>query len=55
MQRLDYPPLHQDALPIQITNKKKSDHNFLYPSDRQHKNLPVKIITEDDQSAIVFH
>ena len=43
MQRLDYPPLHQDALPPKITNEKKSDHNFLYPSDRQHKNVPVKI------------
>ena len=72
MQRLDCPPLHQDALPTQnqysilyikkhkecnasivlrytkmpyppkITNEKKSDHNFLYPSDRQHKNVPVK-------------
>ena len=44
MQRLDYPPLHQDALPIKITNEKKSDHNFCYPSDRQHKNVPVKIV-----------
>ena len=39
MQRLDYPPLHQDALPTQ-----KSDRSFLYPSDRQHKNVPVKIV-----------
>ena len=43
MQRLYYPPLHQDALPTQNHQRKKSDHNFLYPSDRQHKNVPVKI------------
>ena len=43
MQLLDYPQLHQDALPPKITNEKKSNHNFLYPSDRQHKNVPVKI------------
>ena len=43
MQCLDYLPLHQDALPPKITNKKKSDHNCLYPSDRLHKNVPVKI------------
>ena len=30
--------------PPKITNEKKSDHNFLYPSDRQHKNVPVKIV-----------
>ena len=42
MQRLVYPPLHQDALPPKITNEKKSDHNF-YSSDRQHKNVLVKI------------
>ena len=29
--------------PPKIT-KKKSDYNFLYPSDRQHKNVPVKIV-----------
>ena len=33
--KMPYPP--------KITNEKKSDHNFLYPSDRQHKNVPVKI------------
>ena len=27
-----------------ITNKKKSDHSFLYPSHRQHKNVPAKIV-----------
>ena len=26
-----------------ILKEKNSDHNFLYPSDRQHKNVPVKI------------
>ena len=44
MQRLDYPLLHQDALPTKITNEKESDHNFLYPSGRQYKNVPVKIV-----------
>ena len=34
--KMPYPP--------KITNEKKSDHNFLYPSDRQDKNVPVKII-----------
>ena len=34
--KMPYPP--------KITNEKKSDHNFLYPSDRQHKNVPVKIV-----------
>ena len=38
MQRLDYPPVHQDALP-KITKEKMGDHNFLYPSDSQHKNV----------------
>ena len=33
--KMPYPP--------KITNEKKSDHNFLYPSDRQHKYVPVKI------------
>ena len=31
--------------PTKITNEKKSDHNFLYPSDRQHINVPVKIVS----------
>ena len=44
MQRLDHPPLHEDALPTQNHQRKKSDHNFLYPSDRQHKHVPVKIV-----------
>ena len=44
MQRLDYPPLHQDALPTQNHQRKKSDHNFLYTSHRQHQNVPVKIV-----------
>ena len=44
MKRLDYPPLHQDVLPTQNNQQKKSDHNFLYLSDRQHKNVPVKIV-----------
>ena len=44
MQRLDYPALHQDALPTQNHQRKKSDHNFLYPRDRQHKNVPVNIV-----------
>ena len=26
------------------TNEKRSDHNFIYLSDRQHKNIPVKIV-----------
>ena len=43
MQRLDYPLLHQDALPTQNHQQKKF-HNFIYPSDRQHKNVPVKIV-----------
>ena len=30
--------------PSKITNEKKSDHNFLYTSDRQNKNVPVKIV-----------
>ena len=30
--------------PPKITNEKKSDHNFLYPSDTQHKNVPEKIV-----------
>ena len=34
--KMPYPP--------KITNEKKSDHNFNYPSDRQHKNVPVKIV-----------
>ena len=34
--KMPYPP--------KITNEKKSDHNFLYPSDRQHKHVPVKIV-----------
>ena len=33
--KMPYPP--------KITNEKKSDHNFLYPSDRKHKNVPEKI------------
>ena len=44
IQRLYYPPLHQDALPTQITNKTKSDHNFLYPRERRQKNVPVTIV-----------
>ena len=46
MQRLDYPSLHQDALSTQNHQKKKKkcDHNFLYTSDRQRKNVPVKIV-----------
>ena len=35
MQRLDYPPLHQDALQF---------HNFLYPRERRQKNVPVTIV-----------
>ena len=35
MQCLNYPLLYQDAYPPKITNEKKSDHNFLYPSDKQ--------------------
>ena len=30
--------------PAKITKEKKSDHNLLYPSNRQHKTVPVKII-----------
>ena len=30
--------------PTFLVPPKKSDHNFLYPSDRQHKNVPVKIV-----------
>ena len=30
--------------PPKITNEKKSDHNFIYPSDGQHKNVAVKIV-----------
>ena len=45
MQCLDYPPLHQDAVPTQNhQQKKKSDHSFLYPIDRQHKNAPMSYI-----------
>ena len=33
--KMPYPP--------KITNEKKSDHNFLYPSNKQHKYVPVKI------------
>ena len=33
--KMPYPP--------KITNEKKSDHNFLYPRDRQHKNVPVNV------------
>ena len=43
MQHLDYPPLHQDALPTQNHQRKKERLQFLYPSDRQHKIVPVKI------------
>ena len=38
MQRLDYPPLHQDALPTQNHKRKKERSQFPLPSDRQHKN-----------------
>ena len=34
--KMPYPP--------KITNEKKRDHNFIFPSDRQHKNVPVKIV-----------
>ena len=27
-----------------ITNETKRDHNFLYPSERRHKNVPVTIV-----------
>ena len=33
--KMPYPP--------KITNEKKSCHSFFYPSDRQRKNVPVKI------------
>ena len=39
MQRLDYPPLHQDVLPPRITNETKSGHNFFYPRERRQKNV----------------
>ena len=32
------------SCPPKIIDEKKSDHNFLYPSDRQHKTVPVKIV-----------
>ena len=35
--KMPYPP--------KTTNKKKSDHNFIYHSDRKHKNVPVKIVS----------
>ena len=39
---LRYTKMHY---PPKINNeKKKSYHNFLYCSDRQHKNVPVKIV-----------
>ena len=44
MQCLDCPLLHQDALPTKIHQRNKSGHNFLYPSERRHKNVPVTII-----------
>ena len=45
MRRLDYPPLHQDALPTQNHQRKKERSQFhLYLSDRQHENVPVKIV-----------
>ena len=31
MQRLDYPPLHQDALPTQINLRKKERSQFPLP------------------------
>ena len=44
MQRLNYPPLHKMPYPTKFTNETKSDHNFLYPSKQQHKNVPVTIV-----------
>ena len=41
MQHLDYLPLHENAYTPKITNKTKCDCNFLYPSDRLHKNVHV--------------
>ena len=34
--KMPYPP--------KITNKTKSDHNFLYPREKRQKNVPVTII-----------
>ena len=50
MQRLDYPPIQQDALPTpnHQRNKKWSQfrlHNFLYSREIQHKNVPVTVIS----------
>ena len=42
MQRFDYPPLHQDALPTQNHQRKKERSQFPLPSDKQHKNVLVK-------------
>ena len=44
VQGLDYPLLHQDALRTQNHLKTKDDHDFLYPSDRQHSNVPVTVV-----------
>ena len=45
MQCLDYPLLSPRCLTHQKSPQKKNiDHNFLYPSNKQHKNVPVRIV-----------
>ena len=42
MQRLDYPPLHQDATQNHQRNKERSQ--FLLPKRQTTQNVPVKIV-----------
>ena len=60
MQRLDYPHYTKMPYPPKITNETKSDHNFLCPSDRQHKSVPVTIIdplvnTFSTEISVIFY
>ena len=60
MQRLDYPPLHQDALPTQNHHETKSDHNFLYSRERRQKNVPMTIVdhlvnTSSTEITVIFY
>ena len=46
--------------PPKITDEKNSDHSFLYPNDRQHKNIPGKIVnplvsTFSTEMSLIFY
>ena len=54
------PYYNKTPYPPKITNETKGDHNFLYPSNTQHKNVPVTIIdplldTFSSEMSIIFY